>query len=126
MELKEEAEFLKKNGYLEIDFVETISFRINKDLNEKLEQLAKIKQTTKSTLIRASLDIFILSVNKLESKDVLSANVKASTRPFSTVSIRINSSDLAKIDKISQTLNVDRSDLIRYAVYKLLEKNNVV
>jgi len=126
MEFNEEVEFLKKHGYVEIDFVETISFRINKELNEKLEQLAKQKQTTKSTLIRAALDVFVLSAEKLERSEVMVANSKSVERPLAIASVRINLSDLLKIDRIANDMKIERSAVFRYAIYKLLEKNQMI
>ena len=126
MELKEEVEFLKKNGYLEIDVVETISFKVNKDINNKLDELAKIKQTTKSMLIRASLDHFVVSATELNRDTIRELSEKALEKPLSVVSLRLYLSDVLKIDKKAKELNLDRSDMLRYAVYKLLEKNKMI
>jgi len=126
MEFNEEVEFLKKNGYLEVDIVETISFKISKEINEKLDELAKLKQTTKSMLIRASLDYFVVSSNDLKRDIIREISKKASERPLSVISLRLYLSDVLKIDKKAKELNLDRSDMLRYAIYKLLEKNQMI
>ena len=125
---------LKKNGYAELPLrgqlasstAVVVSAKVSKTYNKIIDELAKQRGLTKSDAIRAAIEKYVLTNDHPNRTEIEYASNKLSNYPLSMITIRIERDKHSQLVSLASRYKLHMTDLMRYAVFQLLNEEKVI
>jgi len=125
---------LKKNGYVELPLrgqlssktAVVVSGKVTKKYNKLLDDIAYQRGITKSDIIREAIEKYILSNKQLNRTEIEFASNKLSNYPLSMITVRIYNEPHSQLISLASHERLHMTDLMRYAIFRLLNEEKVI